>query len=380
MKKLFPILVVLAFVAGLPQSAYAENEKTKSEEILTTIDVTALLEKGASSAEIATRLTRQWSMDRTVPPLKGKSDEQAILYLLANPKSSTKVVDKGKFITYKAEGETYLKGLLYDKAAQKFSLAMIYSEPNLDLYKLRGDSYKMYLTTNYSSASSNAQDEAKQVRFNKNRKLLCNSIYSDYLAASGLVDKSIQNGIVEMNRLGDKMVELKEGNDPNVQYKKKSAENIISMRLMQRILSQQRSAKQAGINIKRAIADYKTVCGKEDAERKDQIRLERNKTRDKKWVQYAEKDDASYYFDKTTLAKAKTGTTVLIRKENSDDETSYNLAKVTLDCKKKTIGTRESSSFGEDGTLSSKTQYKQIIFKNIVPGSVEDLLRGKVCK
>lgn len=380
MKKLIPSIVILSLIAGLSQTARAEVGANKSEEILTAIDVTRLMEKGESSAVIANTLAKQWNMDRSTLPLKGKSDEQVINYLLATSESSIKFIDKGKFITYKTEGETYLKDLLYDKAAQKFSLAMIYSEPNHSLYKLRGDSYKLYLTTNFSPASSNAQDEAKQTIFVNNRKLLCNSIHSDYLKASKLVEKSIQDGVVEMNRLRNRMVELKEGKDPNLQYKKKSAENIIGMRLMQRTQYRYNTEKHADISIRKALADYRVFCAKEDAEHRNLIKSERDKVRDKKWLLYGEKDDDSHYYDKTTLAKAKTGTTVVIRTENSDDETSYNLAKVTLDCKKKTIGTLEFSSFAEDGTLSAKTQYKQIIFKNIVPGSVEDLLRGKVCK
>ncbi|TLN03461.1 hypothetical protein FDZ73_07825 [bacterium] len=379
MKKLFPGLVVLALVAGLSQTARAETGAKKSEEMLTAIDVTRLLEKGESSAMIANTLARQWGMDRSSPPLKEKSDEQVISYLLATTKTSKKVFDKGKFITYKAEGETYLKNLLYDKAAKKFSLAMIYSEPTHDLYKLRGDSYRLYLTTKFSPASVNAQNEVNQVIFENNRKLLCKSIHSDYLEASKLVEKSIQDGVFEMNKLRNRMVELKEGNDPNVQYKKKSAENIIGMRLMQRTRYKYNAEKHADISIRKALADYKVFCAAEDAERRNLIKRERDKSRDKKWLLFAEKDDGNHYYDKTALAKGKTGTTVVLRKENSDDETSYNLTKVTLDCTKKTVGIQESSSFGEDGTISASTKYKQIIFKDIVPGSAEDLLRGKIC-
>jgi hypothetical protein len=380
MNKLIPSLVILFLIAGLSQAARAEIAANKSEEILTAIDVTRLMEKGESSAVIANTLAKQWGMDRSTSPLKGKSDDQVINYLLTTSKSPTKIDNKGKFITYKAEGESYLKDLLYDKAAQKFSLAMIYSEPNHSLYKLRGDSYKLYLTTNFSPASSNAQDEAKQTIFVNNRKLLCNSIHSDYLKASKLVEKSIQDGVVEMNRLRNRMVELKEGNDPNFQYKKKSAENIIGMRLMQRTQYRYNAEKHADISIRKALADYRVFCAKEDAEHRNLIKSERDKARDKKWLLYGEKDDDGHFYDKTTLTKTKTGTAMVIRKENSDDETSFNLAKVTLDCTKKTIGTQEYSSFSEDGTLSSKTQNKQIIFKKIVPGSIEDLLRDKVCK
>jgi len=380
MKKLFPIFVVLAFVAGLSHTARAENVTIKSEEILTAIDVTALMEKGASSTEIANTLAKQWNIDRKAPPLKGKSDEQVIYYLLANPKFSTKVVDKGKYITYEAEGETYLKQRLYDKAAQKFSLAMIYSAPNHSLYKSRGDSYKLYLTTNFPPTASNAQDEAKRAIFDKNRKFLCNSIHSDYLTASKLVEKSIQDGVFEMNRLRNRMVELKEGNDPNVQYKKKSAENIIGMRLMQRTQYKYNSAKHAAITITKALADYRIVCAKEEAERRDLIKRERNSSRDGKWVQYSEKAEASYFYDKSNLLSSRGSSTTWLRIEKTDDEKSYDLTKVRLDCAKKTISTLESSRYDETGRRVYNKHSEKILAKKILRGSSEELLLGTVCK
>ena len=380
MTKLFHILVVLAFVSGLPQTVRAENDIPKNEKILTAIDVTALMEKGASSAEIAEALAKQWGMNRTAAPLKGKSDEQVISYLLTNPKFSTKVVDKGKSITYKAEGETYLKGRLYDKAAQKFSLAMIYSDPNHDLFKLRGDSYTMYLTKNFSPTSSITQDRAQQVMVDKKRKLLCNSIHSDYLTASDLVGKSIQDGVSEMNRLQDRMIELKEGKEPNVQYKKKNAENIIGMRLMQRTQYKYNSAKHADITIRKALANYKVICGKEDRERRDLIKLERDKTRDKKWVKYGEKDETVYFYDKSNLLNSKGSIVAWLRIENTDDAASYDLIKAKLDCTKRTIGTLEFSRFDETGKRSTKKQPEKTLAEKVKLGSSEELLLGKICK
>lgn len=380
MQKLFPILVILALVTGVSQSARAEKETTKSVEILTAIDVTTLMEKGTSSAEIANTLAKQRGIDRTAPSLKGKSDEQIIYYLLAKPKAATKVVDKGKSITYKSEGETYYKKLQYDKAAQKFTLAMIYSDTNHDLYKLRGDSYKKYLTTNFSPDSSSTRDEATQVLFDKKRKLMCNSIHADYRTASNLVDKRIQENITESNKLMERMVEIQEGTDPTLQYKKKSAANIISMRLMRRVNYQQNVAKQAGTQLKKAIADYKVVCGKEDAERRELIKRERDTTRDEKWVEFSEKDGASSFYDKTNLLKAKGSSTAWLRIENSDDVASYDLNKVTLDCTKRTISTLESSRYDETGKRMTIKQPEKTLVKRVLPGSSEELLFGKVCK
>lgn len=380
MTKLFSIVFAIALGAGLSVQVRAETAKPQSRQILSATDVAALMERGESADAIAQKLSEQHGVDRASPSMKGKTDEQVIVYLLARPKSSPKEADKGKTIKHKAEGEIYYKGRQFDKAANEFSLAINYAGDNYELFKMRGDSYKQYLSTNLSPSSLTGQDEAKRALFDRKRKLVCNSIYADYRTASDLADKSIQNGVTEMNRLRDRMVELKEGNDPNTQYKKKSAENIISMRLMQRILYQQSAAKQAGITIKKATADYKTVCAKEDAARRDMIKRERDKTRDGKWVKYEENEETTYFYDKSTLSKSKGGITVLSRRETTHDEKSCVLVKVKLDCKIKTIGILETSRYDESGKLASKKQHDAKTTRNIVPGSADEKLLVTTCK
>lgn len=380
MKKRIPILIALTFLSGLSYAAEPEQNSSQDQQILSAFGVAALMEKGASDADIAKILAEQLGFDPATAPLKGKTDEQTMYYLLSVAEPKGKVVDLGKNVTHKAAGDAALKAKLYEKAATEYSLAINYSVDKHDIYKLRGDSYKEYLKSRLSHSSPENPDEAKQPLFKRKRNLLCNSIIADYRTAGRLIDKSIQDGITKMQDLEVSMLELRKGSDETLKFKKRSSSNINIMRDMRRLLYRQSSAKSATKHLALAVDEYKTVCAEEEAERRNLIRQARNKARDKKWLLYAEKDDDNYYYDKSALAKAKTGTTVMIRMENSDDEISYNLAKITLDCKKKTIATQESSSFGEDGTLSSKAQYKQIIFKNIVPGSVEDLLRGKVCK
>jgi hypothetical protein len=374
------MLFFLTLGAGLSGQVRADQEKPQGKQILSAIEVAALMDKGESDADIAKKISEQRGVDRASSALKGKTDEQIIYQFLSRPKSSEKVVDKGKAITHKAQGETYEKSLQHDKAANEFSLAISHSTDDYDLYKLRGDSYKQYLTANLSPSPLTGQDEFKRTLFDRKRKLLCNSIYADYRMASGLVDKSIQNGVSEMNRLRDRMTELKDSKSPNDQYKKKSAENIISMRLMQRILYQQRAAKLAGININKAMADYKTVCAKEDAARRDVIRRERDATRDRKWMKYGEKNEATYFYDTSSPAKSKGSLTVWSRRETADDATSYDLAKLKLDCKNRSIGTLETSSYDENGKLALKKQFDTVSAKSVVPGSVEDLLLAKTCK
>jgi len=380
MKKRISILVALTFLAGLSYAAEPEKKSSQDQDILTAFGVADLMEKGASDAEIVQSLAKQRGIDRTTTPLKGKSDEQAIYYLLAVVEPKGKVADLGKNVTHKAAGDTAMKADLYEKAATEYSLAINYSFDQYDIYKLRGDTYKEYLKSKLPLSSPEKQEEAKRPLFERKRKLICNSIVADYRTAARLVDKSIQNGITEMESLKIGMLELRKDSDEMLKFKKRSSSNINIMRDMRRLLYRQSSAKSAAKHIGLAMDEYKTVCAAEEAERRNLIRQARNKARDKKWLLYAEKDDDSYFYDKSTLVKAKTGATVVTRKENSDDEKSFDLAKVTLVCKKKTIGTREFSIFGENGTLLSKAQYKQIMFKDIVPGTTEDQLRGKICR
>lgn len=373
-------LVALTFPTGLSYAAEPEKNSSQDQQILSAFGVAALMERGTSDAEIAKILAKQRGIDRAAAPLKEKPDEQAMYYLLSVAEPKGKVINQGKNVTHKAAGDKALKEKLYEKAATEYSLAINNSIDKYDINKLRGDTYMEYLKSRLPLSSPEKQDKAKRPLFERKRKLICNSIVTDYRTAARLVDKSIQNGITEMEQLKVSMLELREGTDETLKFKKRSSANINIMRDMRRLLYRQSTAKSANKHIGLAMDEYKSVCAEEEAERRNLIQQARDKVRDKKWLLYGEKDDDSHYYDKTALSKAKTGATVVIRKENSDDETSYYLAKVTLNCTKNTIGTLEFSSFGEDGTLSAKTQYKQIIFKNIVPGSVEDLLRAKVCK
>lgn len=380
MKKLFPGLVLLAFAVGLSPVAQAENSQPQKEPILSALGAAALMEKGSSDAEIVQLLAKQRGLDRTAAPLKGKTDKQALYYLVAVAEPQGKVVDLGKDVTHKAAGDAALKAKLYEKAATEYSLAINYSVDKYDIYKLRGDSYKEYLKEQLPLSSPDNQDEEKRPLFKRKRDLICNSIIADYRTAARLVDKSIQDGITKMEELEVTMLELRKGSDETLKFKKRSSSHINIMRDMRRLLYRQSSAKSAAKHLGLAVDEYKTVCAEEEVERRNLIQQTRDKTRDKKWLWYAEKDDVSYFYDKTSLAKAKNGTTVVTRRENSDDEVSFALDKVTLDCKKKTIGTRESSVYDEDGKLSSKAQFTQILFKNIVTGTANDLLSGKICK
>jgi len=380
MKKLIPILLVLAFVAGLPQTARSENQTPKKVEILTAFDVAALMDKGSSAAEIVKLLCEQRGVDRESAPIKGKSDQQAIYYLLTYAKPKGRVPDLGKTVIHKAQGDTALKGGQFEKAATEYSLAINYSSNDFEPYKTRADSYLQYLATKPATSPVAGQEENKPASSKNERSLLCNSIYNDYYFARVLNNIQVQACISQMDRLREKMQELRDKNDPSVTYKRKSYENILNMRLLQQIYYRQREHHLAEVNISKAQTEYNTLCADEEAVRKNLIRLERDKTRDGKWVKFGENADETYFYDKSNLVKSKGNVTVWFLKENTYDEKSHQLSKLTLDCKKKTFATTEFSGYDGDGKQVMKKTYKNSNSKGAAPGTAEAQLLGAICK
>lgn len=380
MRKLFPILAILTFVAGMSLTAHAENEKPKKMEILSAFDVTTLMKEGSSDADIAKLLAEQRDISRSAAPLKGKTDQQIIYYLLTYTKPKGKVPDLGKTVVHKAQGDTALKGGQYEKAATEYSLAINFSNNDYQPYKSRADSYTEYLKANQPTSQKAGTEENKPSLSEKTRNLFCNCIYDDYHYASLLNNKQVQSDILAMDRLRDRMLELRDNPDPSVDYKRKSYENILNMRLLQQIYYRQRDAYQAGVNIRKAQTEYNTLCADEEANRKNLVRLERDKTRDKKWVKLGEKEDESYFYDKPNLVKSNEKVTVMFLKENTYDEKSYQLTKLSLDCKKKTYATLEYSGYDGDGKQVFQKTFKNAASKAAAPDSAEEMILGAICK
>ncbi|MGA7827106.1 MAG: surface-adhesin E family protein [Geobacteraceae bacterium] len=380
MKKLFPILVVLAFVTGLSQAAWAEKVNPKNKEILSAFDVVTLMKKGSSDADIVKVLTEQRGIARDSAPIKGKSDEQALYYLLTYAKPKGKVPDRGKTLIHKDLGDKALRSGLFEKAATEYSLAIDFSENDYAPYKSRADSYSGYLKAK-TDIAKNAGSEVKEPPLSgETRSLLCNNIYNDYHLASLLNNKEVQAGILEMDRLRDRMQELRDNPDPSVDYKRKSYENIMNMRLLQQIYYSQRNAYQAGVNIRKAQEQYNTLCADEEAARRDMVRLTRNTMRDKKWQKFGEKEDESYFYDTSNISKSKGISTVMFLKENIYDDKSYQLTKLTLDCKKKTFATQDYSGYDEYGNQVFHKTFKNSAMKSAAAGTAEALLLDAICK
>jgi len=380
MKKLFPILLILAFLGGLAQTTCAESKKPKTEEILSAFDVATLRENGSSDADIAKLLAEQRGVNKDSATIQGKPDQQVIYYLLTYAKPKGKFPDLGKTVTHKAQGDTALKERQYKKAATEYSLAINFSDNDYEPYKSRADSYMQFLKAKPVTAPVTTTAENKPAVSKEMRSLLCDSIYNDNHFASLLNNKQVQSGIFEMDRLRDRMQELRDNPDPSVDYKRKSYENILNMRLLQQVYYRQREAYQAGVNIRKAQTEYNTVCADEEATRRNMVRLERDKMRNEKWVKFGEKEEETYFYDKSTLAKSKGSVTVLFLKENIYDEKSYQLTKLTLDCKKKTFAVKNYAGYDGDGKQVFQKTFKNSVSKAATPGTAENLLMGAVCK
>lgn len=385
MHRLIPFAAAFMFALGTSQPAGAESGKTGTAKIETAIDAAALIEGGASDVEIIRLLSDQRGTAPSAPLLKGKSEPRQIQILLDLPEPSQKDADKGKTAAHRTAGENFFKRGDFVQAAQEFTQAMKYAADNLDiykyeLYKMRGDSYKEILRTRLNPLTPYGQEEAKKPFFGKKRELVCGAVYADYRKASDLLDRSIQTGITEIEARNVRMKELKEGKDPTRQHKSKSGEYINIMRDMRRILYRQASASSGVKHLKEAFNDYRTVCSAEEQARRVQAREARDKSRDKNWIRFGEIEDARYFYDNGTVKKSKNRVTAWFRKETLDDEASYELIGVRLDCGKKTSATLEISSYGEDGKLKSKQQYKKAAEKKIVKDKPEEMLMGRVCK
>ena len=80
-----------------------------------------------------------------------------------------------------------------------------YSKEDYTPYKLRGDTYKQYLTAEFSPLSGSSSDEAKKILLNKTRALLCKSIYSDYRKSIEIIDEVIRKNIADINMIKFRM-------------------------------------------------------------------------------------------------------------------------------------------------------------------------------
>jgi hypothetical protein len=373
------------FVANAEMPAAVPPQKDKGaiasgeNEILTAIGVVDLMQRGSSDADIAKLLSDQRGYDRVSALKRGNSDEQIIKYLMAI--TTKNIIDDNKSLQHKMEGDKYYREPQYDKAAKEYTLAIKYSDDKYEPYKLRADTYKQYLKTKLNPVGSDS-NKTRQGLVDKSRTLMCYAIYADYTKATKINDKTLSDIILEFNVLKNRMASEKMDYDTDINvlpYYYKSAQKVYSMRRFRGIRQSRVTASIADADIKKALSDYKLVCGKEDAARGELIRIEKDERRDKKWIKYGETTETSHFYDKSGVAKSKESLTVWTRQERSDEK-SYDVTRVRINCGSSTIGKIEFSRYDEMGNLVSNRHYDDVTMANITPNSVDGLLFKEVCQ
>jgi hypothetical protein len=363
--------------------AQAQNEKSAVDELITAIDVADLINRGSSDADIAELLSSQRGFDRASARNKGKTDEQIITYLITNTKIFENLTDKNKSIKHKTDGDKYSLEAQYKKAAKEYSLAIAYSKGDYTPHKLRGDAYRQYLTTEFSSSPGSSSDEAKNILLKKTRTLLCKSIYSDYRKSIEIIDEVIRKNIADINMIKFRMeqrIPNYETNDKASPSRSRTAQDIKNMRQFNTLSQVQRVANQAKNKMEKAVSDYKLVCEKEDAAWREFIKMERENKREKKWAKYIETEEMSYFYDKSNIAKSDDNLEVWTRRENMNDEMSYDAAKVRINCGKSTSATTDFMKYNEMGDIVSEIHNDNVIMTKVFPGAMEERLLKEVCK
>jgi hypothetical protein len=268
MKKLFLLIVVLVCLAGVKGPAQAEEEKIAAAEILTAIDVAVLMESGSSDEEISKLLSRQRGFDRESALKKGKTDRQIIKDLITDPADKGTPVDANKLLLHKIQGDKDYRDAKYDKAAIEYTLAIMHSQDNHELYKLRGDSYKQYFMTRLSAASGVDAAKSPQTPLDRKRALLCCAITSDYTKAMKINSDNIHKNTLVLKVCCDEIANKTQTDEVTkevVPTRKRAGGNIKRMLQMRELNNVLRVAKQDDINLKKAIDEHKVYCQGENA-------------------------------------------------------------------------------------------------------------------
>jgi hypothetical protein len=282
-------------------------------------------------------------------------------------------------IRHKFEADRLYKESQYNKAATEYTLAIVTSEDNVALYKSRGDSYRQYLAT---KKPASFMDEAQRDQLDRSRKILCSSIYSDYKNAikknketlQGLESRMI---VLKADMSSKKMPDQSKSNVAPYHYR--AAGNIQGMREMDRLYRSQRAATRNEIDLKKAMGEYKQVCGKEYAELRESIMVEKDRKREKKWVPYAIVEESGHYYDKSSLGKAKDDLSVWTLFENIAVEQTDVVALIRMNCNKMTMATIESATYDEFGKLIKKGRHDAVL-KKVIPGTIDEKLIREICR
>jgi hypothetical protein len=379
MDKLLMVVTAMLLVTALSGPVHAGEGSIPAREVLSAIDVADLIKSGAADADIAKALSRQHGFDRESALKNGQTDQQIITGLITGAYASKKPVDMNNSIRHKFEADRLYKGSQYEKAASEYTLAIITSEDNVALYKSRGDSYRQYLAT---KKPASFKDEAQAAQLDRSRKVICSSIYSDYKNALKKNNETLQALesrliILKADMSSKKMPDQARGNVAPYHYR--AAGNIQGMREMDRLYRSQRAARRNELDLKKAMGEYKQVCGKEYAELRKSIMIEKDRKREKRWVPYAIVEEAGHYYDKSSLEKAKDELNVWTLFENIAGEQTDVVALIRMNCNKKTMATIESATYDEFGKLIKKGRHDAAL-KKVLPGTIDEKLIKEVCR
>ncbi len=359
----------------------AGSNPPQGREIVTAIDVTELMQGGSSEADIAAALSRQRGFDREAALRGGATDERVILYLIANRQPGKKKADVGEWSRRQITGDRYDKASQYKKAAEEFTRAILSSEDKDEPYVRRAEVYRKYLAARAQPQAGGKSNETGQPLTGRSGRLLCDAAYSDLASARRINGKNQSRIISEIHALTAKMKEQ----DPTypegskvVQSRYVGGRNIKDTRQLNSLYNAQRVAHQAEVRIGRALADYKSVCEtKEDAARLASRKIEKDRLRDKKWVNYWERDDSSKFYDPSGAGKSADETKVWTRHEDIHDEKTFDEVQVSVDCRQKTIRTIEFRSHDEMGTSTTE---RIGYLKKVSPETPEAALFRQLCK
>jgi tetratricopeptide (TPR) repeat protein len=383
MKKLLTAVFALLLTSALSGQARAESADVPAKEILTAIDVEALIKSGSSDADIARQLSAQRGFDRDSALKDGQTDQQIIMKLITGAYAADNTPDKNKAVSHKFAGDKYLKESRYEKAATEYSIAIKYARDDLSLYKTRGDSYRQYLKSKLPAPQGVAGVEKRNASSARARGLLCSSITSDYKKVIALNSDLRKKNEMQINILktdmSKKRVPSQDKSDVAPNYYR-AAGNIHGMREMDRLYRIHRTAMQTDLTTRKALADYKAVCREEDAALRESIKSEKASRRDSKWLKYGESGDTAYFYDKSSMEKSKDDLRVWTRHEGIDDLLSDEVARIRINCQKRTIGTIESQIYDESGNLLSKQHNDDVAIKKAGTGSMEEKLISETCK
>lgn len=386
MKKLIiaALLTTCLLVPAIDANAQTSSMKQpQAEDILTAIDVADLISSGTGDSDIAKALSLQWGFDRQAALKKGNTDEQIIKYLITKGKSAKKSIDDKKAQQLNSQGDIFYKASQFEKAAKEYTRAINCSENKYGPYKFRADAYKQVLTAKWNPALQSNASEARQPLFDKSRTLLCYATYSDYATARKINDNFLAKASSEITVLKARLEEQRmkyQVNRKDTLSREIRARNVLDVRQLTYLSRLQEDVIQANITIDKAISDYKLICQtKEDMARLEAKKSEKDKIRDKKWVKYGEKEETSYFYDRSSIADSKNDRNVWTRHEDINDDKAYDAVLVRMNCKIKTVGTVEMLSYDEMGNSASEKR-ENVIMREVMKGAIEEELLQKACK